>query len=74
MEILDCCYQVKVQIIAHLFLPGCKEETYFESCGIADLVATCHGGRNRLLGESVVSSDKVSVMAISRSVLISLKV
>ncbi|KAH3703823.1 glycerol-3-phosphate dehydrogenase [NAD(+)], cytoplasmic-like [Dreissena polymorpha] len=41
-----------------LFIKGCKEDTFFESCGIADLVATCHGGRNRLLGETVVKSDK----------------
>ncbi|XP_052803874.1 glycerol-3-phosphate dehydrogenase [NAD(+)], cytoplasmic-like [Mya arenaria] len=40
------------------FIDGCKEETFFESCGVADLVATCHGGRNRLLGETVVKSDK----------------
>lgn len=36
-----------------------KLTTFFESCGIADLVTTCHGGRNRMLGESVIKSDKV---------------
>ncbi|KAL5009566.1 hypothetical protein ScPMuIL_011871 [Solemya velum] len=41
-----------------IFFPGCKMETFFESCGVADLVATCHGGRNRMLGEAVVKSDK----------------
>ncbi|XP_048728352.1 glycerol-3-phosphate dehydrogenase [NAD(+)], cytoplasmic-like [Ostrea edulis] len=41
-----------------MFIPEMKVTTFFESCGIADLVATCHGGRNRLLGESVISSDK----------------
>ncbi|KAK7495616.1 hypothetical protein BaRGS_00013063 [Batillaria attramentaria] len=41
-----------------VFVPGSKMETFFESCGIADLVATCHGGRNRMLGESVVRTNK----------------
>ena len=39
---------------------GEDNSVFFESCGIADLVATCHGGRNRLLGEAVVKSMKVS--------------
>lgn len=42
----------------HRFVQGCETNTFFESCGVADLVATCHGGRNRLLGETVVTSDK----------------
>lgn len=41
-----------------VFVPGSKMETFFESCGVADLVATCHGGRNRMLGEAVVRSNK----------------
>lgn len=43
---------------AELFSSGSQTSTFFESCGIADLVATCHGGRNRMLGESVVKSAK----------------
>ncbi|WAR06076.1 GPDA-like protein [Mya arenaria] len=49
---------VNVVAIGAGIVDGCKEETFFESCGVADLVATCHGGRNRLLGETVVKSDK----------------
>ncbi|XP_060579397.1 glycerol-3-phosphate dehydrogenase [NAD(+)], cytoplasmic-like isoform X1 [Ruditapes philippinarum] len=41
-----------------MFIKGSQEVTFFESCGVADLVATCHGGRNRMLGELVIKSDK----------------
>ncbi|GFO31784.1 glycerol-3-phosphate dehydrogenase [NAD(+)] [Plakobranchus ocellatus] len=41
-----------------IFLKSEDNSVFFESCGIADLVATCHGGRNRLLGEAVVKSMK----------------
>ncbi|CAG2256198.1 GPD1 [Mytilus edulis] len=43
---------------SEIFIPGSQRATFFESCGISDLVATCHGGRNRMLGEHIVKSDK----------------
>ncbi|CAG0920208.1 unnamed protein product [Notodromas monacha] len=43
---------------AEYFYAGAKFSTFFESCGIADLVTTCYGGRNRRVSEAVVKSGK----------------
>ncbi|CAG8449089.1 22432_t:CDS:2 [Cetraspora pellucida] len=40
------------------FYSGIKDETFFESCGIADVIATSYGGRNRKVAESFVITGK----------------
>ena len=41
---------------AKALYPTVRDETFFESCGVADLIATCYGGRNRLVAREFVEA------------------
>ncbi len=50
---------VEMRSFTKALYPTARDDTFLECCGVGDLVATCTGGRNRLVAEAWTKAHSV---------------
>ncbi|KAG1454830.1 hypothetical protein G6F56_007225 [Rhizopus delemar] len=59
---------IEMRKFGKAFFGGVRTETFFESCGVADLITTCSGGRNKKVSAAFIKSGK-SIEEIEQEML-----
>ena len=60
----------EIRLLSKKMFPSVRDETFLESCGVADLVASCYGGRNRRVAEAFArNKGKLSMEELAEQML-----
>ncbi|KAI0231866.1 glycerol-3-phosphate dehydrogenase [Massospora cicadina] len=49
---------MEMKRFAETFLEGVSDQTFFDSCGVGDVMTTCYGGRNRKVAEAFAKTGR----------------